>query len=183
MWLVGVNTITGNLPFRLSGGEFVVGRTKRAQIVIAETTVSRRHARLTCQRDSLIVEDLDSSNGTFVNEVAVERSPLQIGDHVRFGSVACVISASPLLLRSARETDSTHQIPQGRTAGETVLIHTFTPAQQAIVPHLMEGRSETEIAAILGKSRHTVHTHVKAMYERMGVHSREELIVKLLRQQ
>jgi DNA-binding NarL/FixJ family response regulator len=44
----------------------------------------------------------------------------------------------------------------------------------------MKGRSEPEIAATLGNSRHTIHAHVRAIFDRVGVHSREELIVKIM---
>jgi DNA-binding CsgD family transcriptional regulator len=180
MWLVGINTVSGNLPFRLVNGSFVVGRTKKARIVIAEATVSRRHARLTRDGERITVEDLASSNGTYVNEAAVSQSQLKMGDHIRFGSVACAISPSPLFLGTLTEEESTYQIPK---TGETTQINRFTAAQQAIIPHLMAGRSEPEIAAILGKSRHTIHSHIRAIFERVGAHSREELIVKLVKNQ
>ena len=181
MWLVSSSAVAGNLPFRLKPGDYVVGRTKSAQIIIADPTVSRRHAKLACTRNSLTIEDFDSSNGTFVNDLPVSKSDLQVGDHVRFGGVACLISASPLDLKTVAETESTHQIPHPRLPGETTQIRRFTLAQQEIIPLLMAGRSETEIASILGKSRHTIHTHIRAIFERMHVHSREELIVALMK--
>lgn len=46
---------------------------------------------------------------------------------------------------------------------------------------LMTGRSEKQIAADLKLSPHTVHSHVKALYKWFRVHSRAELMAKLLR--
>ena len=101
MWLVATSTVPGNLPFRLEEGEYVLGRSKKAQIVIADTTVSRRHGRLVCTRNGLTIEDLDSYNGAFLNEVPItERHLLQVGDRVRLGMVACLISRSPLLIHA-----------------------------------------------------------------------------------
>jgi pSer/pThr/pTyr-binding forkhead associated (FHA) protein len=59
-WLVGINVVAvaGNLPFLLTTGEFVVGRANHAQVVVAEPTVSRQHARIACGPDSLSIEDL-----------------------------------------------------------------------------------------------------------------------------
>jgi DNA-binding CsgD family transcriptional regulator len=57
----------------------------------------------------------------------------------------------------------------------------LTAAQQEITNHLLQGRTETEIALLLHKSPHTIHTHLKAIFQRLGVHSRAELIVKLMR--
>jgi DNA-binding CsgD family transcriptional regulator len=46
---------------------------------------------------------------------------------------------------------------------------------------LLEGDSEKQVAARLGLSRHTVHEYVKALYRRLGVASRAELMVQYLR--
>jgi DNA-binding CsgD family transcriptional regulator len=181
MWLVSPTVVAGNLPFRLQTGEFIVGRVKRSQIVIVDGTVSRRHARITCTGGTMTVEDLESSNGTLVNEVLIKKCALQVGDRVRFGGVACVLCTSPLLLRSLGETESTYELPIAKAAHDTILVECFTPAQGAIIPHLMAGRSEAEIATLLCKSRHTIHAHIRKIFERAGVHSREELIVKLVK--
>jgi DNA-binding CsgD family transcriptional regulator len=182
MWLVATSAVPSNLPIRLEERTYVIGRTKKAQIVIADATVSRRHARLVCTRSSLTIEDLSSSNGTFINEASIaERQQLELGDRLRLGMVTCLVSRSPLLINAAADDESTYQVPL--RPSETTLLDEFTPAQQAIIPHLLKGRSETEIAACLGRSRNTIHTHMKAIFERVGVHSREELIVKLLRRE
>lgn len=179
MWLVGTSKVPGNLPFRLDSGEFVVGRSKRAQIVIADATVSRRHATIVSADDSLTVEDLGSANGTFVNDGRIERSALRVGDHVRFGAVICAVSASPFLFQRVSETESTYEIPL--TAADTKQMEGLTAAQEEIVELILKGRSEPEIAKRLGKSRHTIHAHLKIIYRRFDVHSRAELIVEVLK--
>jgi pSer/pThr/pTyr-binding forkhead associated (FHA) protein len=56
--------------------------------------VSRLHCRLTADRsDQLIVEDLDSTNGTIVNGRRVKRSLLRAGDRLKVGRVEFVIQA------------------------------------------------------------------------------------------
>ena len=67
MWLVSTGAVMGSLPFRLEPGQYVVGRTPGADIVIKDMTLSRRHARLVRTANSLTVEDLGSLNGTFVD--------------------------------------------------------------------------------------------------------------------
>ncbi len=180
MWLVGTSDVPGNLPFRLEPGQYIIGRTRRAQIVIVDATVSRRHARLVCAPGRVTLEDLGSSNGTRVNEQPIS-SPcnVRVGDHIRFGYVACTLSASPLLLRASDENESTYQVRH--EAAKTVRIDGLTAAQLAVVNHVLAGRTEAEIAVILDKSPHTIHTHLKAVFQRLGVHSRAELIVKCLK--
>jgi DNA-binding CsgD family transcriptional regulator len=176
MWLVGTSPVSGNLPVRLAGGEYIVGRTKRAQIVLADPTVSRRHARLLVEGERITVMDLGSANGTFVNECSTTEGELALGDLVRFGHVTCTLSAWPL--SPAADQEST--FPARKLQGKTAIAGRLTPTQQTIADHIVQGRDEQEIAVLLDKSPHTIHTHLKAIFQRLGVHSRAELIVKLM---
>ena len=66
---------------------YVVGRDSEAGLVVSRSSVSRQHARLfTDEHGAWWVEDLNSTNGTFVNEARVTR-PLEMtdSDQVRFG--------------------------------------------------------------------------------------------------
>ena len=55
-----------------------LGRTARADFIVDAALVSRMHCRLTADRaEQLVVEDLDSTNGTLVNGKRVNRSPLR----------------------------------------------------------------------------------------------------------
>ena len=63
-----------------------IGRTPENSLVIEDMLVSRRHARLRPVPDGLLIEDLNSVNGTFVNGVRVIRTLLHEGDIVTFGN-------------------------------------------------------------------------------------------------
>ena len=66
----------------------------QCELVVSHATVSRRHARLTRSGEGLQVEDLGSTNGTFVDgkaAVAGARVPLQIGGRLRVGDVTLSI--------------------------------------------------------------------------------------------
>jgi pSer/pThr/pTyr-binding forkhead associated (FHA) protein len=57
--------------------------------VIDATTVSRRHARITVSRDAASIEDLESTNGTFVNKKPAKVPiALKDGDEVALGTAA-----------------------------------------------------------------------------------------------
>lgn len=75
-------------------GEMVLGRGKDADIRVDAVQVSRRHARLTHVDDRVTVVDLDSENGTFVNDQRVTMAMLEPGDHLRFGDVAAELRAA-----------------------------------------------------------------------------------------
>ncbi|HET6614020.1 MAG TPA: GGDEF domain-containing protein [Kofleriaceae bacterium] len=70
----------------LSRPLYVVGRDGVADLVIVSDAVSRRHARLSRDgKGRWLVDDLDSTNGTYVNEERVGREVLRDGDQLRFG--------------------------------------------------------------------------------------------------
>ena len=65
-----------------------VGRTARADFMLDAPLVSRLHCRLTAEAsDQLVVEDLESTNGTIVNGARVERAILREGDTLTIGRV------------------------------------------------------------------------------------------------
>src|SRR4051794_18840029 len=74
-----------NEKFTLSG-EVMVGRDRTCAIVLSHPAVSRKHARITASGTQLLLEDLKSANGTYVNNARVERAQLKPGDVVRFGA-------------------------------------------------------------------------------------------------
>ncbi len=71
----------------LSRGEAVLGRDPGCDLVLDVSDVSRRHARIREGADGHVVEDLGSTNGTFVGGERVGRRTLVSGDFVRVGSV------------------------------------------------------------------------------------------------
>jgi len=72
----------------LPPGEYVIGRGEDCEIFADTPLISRRHARLIIQHDQLLLEDLASSNGTFVAERRISESTrLFPNQHVRLGDV------------------------------------------------------------------------------------------------
>jgi len=67
-------------------GELVLGRGDRAEIRLEDPFASARHARIYEQGNILVVEDLGSTNGTYLNEELLETPrPLHPGDRLRIG--------------------------------------------------------------------------------------------------
>ena len=73
--------------FPLPGdSEIVIGRASDLDMVLVEDMVSRRHARIVNQGGRIRIEDLGSTNGTFVNGERVSQSDLHEGDRVLIGT-------------------------------------------------------------------------------------------------
>jgi hypothetical protein len=67
-------------------GDVVLGRGDHAEIRLEDPFASARHARIYEQGNILVVEDLGSTNGTYLNEELLETPrPLHPGDRVRIG--------------------------------------------------------------------------------------------------
>ena len=64
----------------------VIGRESAATLCLPDASVSRRHSQIERDGEEFIVTDLDSLNGTFVNDVPVKRRTLVHGDRVRIGN-------------------------------------------------------------------------------------------------
>jgi len=70
----------------LANQEITIGRKPGNAVRLTERNVSRRHARLSRNHGAILLEDLDSSNGTQVNGKKLQgRVTLRVGDHVRIG--------------------------------------------------------------------------------------------------
>ncbi|MCB9600612.1 MAG: diguanylate cyclase [Sandaracinus sp.] len=71
----------------LAGGTSEVGRTSATPIHLMDPEVSRRHARFVVQGQRVVVEDLGSTNGTFVNGVQISGpTELADGDKIQIGT-------------------------------------------------------------------------------------------------
>lgn len=81
--LRGVSGVTFGKVFPLSGVT-VIGRAPECDLSIPTDEISRRHAELRVSQDGVMVEDLGSANGTFVNDRRVTRELLKHGDELRF---------------------------------------------------------------------------------------------------
>ena len=68
------------------GDTVMVGRDRTCSIVLSHPAVSRRHARISLSGPTPLLEDLQSANGTYVNNARVDRVTLKPGDIVRFGA-------------------------------------------------------------------------------------------------
>ena len=69
--------------FGLTGRRMTIGRSKQCDIYLNDESVSREHASVERVEGDMVIEDLRSSNGVFVNGRRVRRHPLKTGDKVR----------------------------------------------------------------------------------------------------
>ncbi|MFM9023864.1 MAG: ATP-binding protein [Planctomycetaceae bacterium] len=75
-------------------GAVTIGRDSGNVVQIDDIEVSRRHAEVRRAGDGFTVDDLSSSNGTFLNDRRVERATLAGGDRIRIGRTVMVYAAT-----------------------------------------------------------------------------------------
>jgi pSer/pThr/pTyr-binding forkhead associated (FHA) protein len=169
--------------FPLQPGRLVVGRSSDCDLVLPHDSVSRQHAEIHLLNEDVTVVDLDSRNGTFVNDTRIQSSALAVGQRVKFGRVAFLLvrlNPEDEHLDSNRETADDRDGDQAELPAAAA--NRLSPAQRSVVRHLLDGLSEKETAERLLISPHTVHNHVRDIYAVFGVHSRAELLALLLKE-
>lgn len=77
----------GDRQLELSEGKLTVGRSRHCDLSIQEPSISRKHVYATVGAGRILIQDLGSSNGTFVNgKPAAGESTLRHGDELRLGN-------------------------------------------------------------------------------------------------
>ncbi len=94
----------GEFPLE-EGKELFVGRSSELDMVLVEEMVSRKHARMILRGSRLELEDLGSTNGTFVNGEKIDKTSVGRGDRILIGSnilrVVSTSSEEPLTSRGS----------------------------------------------------------------------------------
>ena len=75
----------GEFPLRMDR-EIIVGRSSELDMVLVEDMVSRKHAKITAAGDQIVIQDLGSTNGTFVNGEKIKKARLKEGDRILIGT-------------------------------------------------------------------------------------------------
>ncbi len=87
-FLMAVNGPEAGKQYELSEGQYILGRHPDCSIVIDVGAVSRHHCRVTVRENECTIEDLESRNGTFLNDQAIQQpAKLLDGDRVRICDV------------------------------------------------------------------------------------------------
>lgn len=100
---------------------FAIGRKTDNDLCLEDVAVSGHHARIAQVQEVLFLEDLRSTNGTFVNEQKIDRRQLQDADSIRIGAHRLIFRGNQLMPMESlpvesRVTDNTIVVPDPHTA-------------------------------------------------------------------
>ena len=180
VWYLLAGDPTVQRRWAVNTSPFCIGRLPDLSLSVTDDTVSKRHAELILQDDRLVVRDLESTNGTFINGVRVRQAAAKSGDLlqlantvfrvVRDRSVATVKQAIPR--RTVSWSSPALQFEQ--------LI-----SQRAVVPHYQPivTLSERQIVGyeVLARSRMQGLESAAAMFSAASQFNRAEELSSLMR--
>ncbi len=86
---------TGPVTHELTDETITIGRAPENAIVLDDPSVSGRHAQLERSEETYRLKDLNSTNGTRVNNETITEVPLRFGDRLGFGKVEARFEADP----------------------------------------------------------------------------------------
>lgn len=164
-----------------------IGRLGECPIQLLHESVSRRHAEIWSVGDECWVRDLGSSNGTLINGNKISEGTFQLGDTLQLGKVMLDVveaegddaSTDILIDRPTTPNGTTDEDPIGIDTID-MSMESLTEAQLRVLRVLLTGKSEKEVAEILFLSPHTVHSHVRVIYQYYDVNSRGALMAHFI---
>ena len=142
---------TGDEELILNRPELTIGRALDNDLILNDTAVSLHHARIAKIQALFYIEDLGSTNSTFVNEQRIDEQPLTPGDQIRIGNQVLIFQ------ETATDTIDVLMEP----LDETVML---APRQRAMGPKVtllvVDGRTDqtqyelSGPAAVIGSDAH-----------------------------
>ena len=115
---------TGKVIDLADGKTLTAGRSPKCEVHINEQSVSRRHCTLAVQDDGVLVTDLGSANGTYLNERQVDQALARPGDYLRVGSSVLELRAA-----QARSPLDTMLVDAPDRTYESVIQKRFEPSK------------------------------------------------------
>lgn len=80
----------GKEKYSLANEINLIGRAMSCDVRFQDSSVSLKHAKIICENERYYIQDLKSTNKTFLNDKEVKRKMrLKDGMHIRFGDVEC----------------------------------------------------------------------------------------------
>ncbi len=155
-------------PLR-EGREVIVGRSSDVDLVLAEDLVSRRHARIAVEDGAAMLQDLGSTNGTFLNGQRVKKARLAEGDRILIGSSLLRLVA----LDAGTGTRSDDEVRQELEAAAQRTSATDASAIRGRIDEV----PLPDVAQLLGSARKTGVLRLRREEARAEVHFREGRVV------
>lgn len=131
--LIGLSPALADLTIDIDKS-LSIGRSDSNNLVLATSQISRQHAKINCIGEQLYVQDLGSSNGTFVNgeRIGTDAHALQATDELAFADLVFLVVNAPV---DALDGDSfLNSLQDIESFTPTIDIHTQTESTASVEP-------------------------------------------------
>ncbi|MGH8909755.1 MAG: FHA domain-containing protein [Egibacteraceae bacterium] len=172
--------VTSDGPLRgrvlvIDTDEQLLGRRENCDLRLEDSHVSRAHAVIRKTGGAVLLQDLGSTGGTFLNGDPVSgASALRHGDIVRFGTIEARFEDRGAIMSG----DDATELIEVPVLDEKPML---SPRQQEVLSFLKEGLTNPEIAVKLGVTERTVKAHCQEVFDRLGARNRTAAVAVAMR--
>jgi signal transduction histidine kinase len=158
-------------PIPVASNRVTIGRSPHSAIIIATNTVSRHHAVMISREGNYFIKDMDSRNGTYINDEKVTISRVEHRDRIAFGDQAFLFlktrddkvnSATDIILDATRTVVLSPEAPEPgdflACSAEQARFELFSQDTDAPLPEARQPRFDHGQISILDKLRGRVRT-------------------------
>jgi pSer/pThr/pTyr-binding forkhead associated (FHA) protein len=117
----------GLARYDLGAGSATLGRSRESALVLDDPAISRQHALLVVSADGVMVRDLGSAGGTFLNGRRISEEYLKLGDVLGMGSFTIVVRAAPAPIHAVSAQKRPHEEETDLTKAAAPPIETIKP--------------------------------------------------------
>jgi HD-GYP domain-containing protein (c-di-GMP phosphodiesterase class II) len=139
-----------------TGQTIAFGRLKGCDVIVDDEAASRRHCTITARERDCVVIDLQSANGTYVNEQRISTSDLAGGDTVRIGSTMIELLADAAAT-SAGPSESNPSLSIVETRSKTLVQRAVDPTKLEFLSDVGTRRDESHVLETTQKYVSTLH--------------------------
>ena len=139
-----------------TGQTITLGRLKGCDVVLDDEAASRRHCTITARADVCVVADLQSANGTFLNERRIATSDLTKGDKIRIGSTV-IEQLGTDLDESSRGFHSTTSLSIVETRSNTLVQRAVDPTKLEFLSSVYKRKDENDLLISAQRYLTTLH--------------------------
>ena len=140
-----------------TGQTIALGRLKGCEVVVDDEAASRRHCTITAREDLCVVADLQSANGTFVNERRIATTELGKGDKIRIGSTVIELLDTAVAGSGVRGPHSTTSLSIVEARSHTLVQRAVDPTKLEFLSQVSRRKDDADLLASAQKYLTTLH--------------------------
>ncbi len=140
-----------------SGQTVVLGRLKGCDVVVDDEAASRRHCTITVRDGVCVMADLQSANGTFVNEHRMATTELVKSDKIRIGSTVIELLDTNSPGSAVRGTHITTSLSIVEARSQTLVQRAVDPTKLEFLSQVSRRKDDADLLASAQKYLTTLH--------------------------